>query len=369
VAGRSFAGVSKEFRSLPRADKPVAQLLRDAMRVVTRVVPADGWAVLTLDPATLLVTGGVHEHGLSLEARRKLYESEYGADDPPKFSSLSRELTPVALLSEATKGDLKRSARYRDALAPAGYEHELRAAVRSMKHTWGGVMLLRGATAPNFVTEEESFMREVADALGDAIRVTLRATNAATDARTGRAILLLGQNQEIVAASAAAPVWLEELAAEGPKDASGLPHTVRSTVNGARRGAERGGQVSAHVRVRGSSGQWLTVHATVLGDGNALVTIEEGRPIAIAQPVLAAYDLTPLEGEVLRDVLHSAEEAQIAERLGIATPLVQATIASALGKVGVATRDELPKKLFFERYYELVERDEPLGPDGFFAVT
>jgi DNA-binding CsgD family transcriptional regulator len=123
------------------------------------------------------------------------------------------------------------------------------------------------------------------------------------------------------------------------------------------------------VRVRGSSGQWLTVHATVLGDGNALVTIEEGRPIALAPALLAAYDLTPLEGEVLRDVLHSADEAQIEERLGIAAPVVQATIASALEKVGVATRAELPKKLFFERYFELVERDEPLGPDGFFAVT
>jgi DNA-binding CsgD family transcriptional regulator/GAF domain-containing protein len=369
VAGRSFSLIAKELRSLPRADKPLPELLRDAMRVALAVVPADGWAVLTLDPATLLVTGGVHEHSLAGDAMRRWYELEYGEDDVLKFASLSRELTPVALLADATRRDLTKSPRYRSVLAPAGYQHELRAALRSMKHTWGGLFLLRKSGAPDFVVEEESFVRELADALGDAIRATLRAAGAAADERMGRAILVLGHNHELLAQSASASVWLEELSGDGPKDASGLPHTVRSTVNGARRGAERGGQTSAHVRVRGKSGQWLIVHAAVLGDGKSVVTVEEGRPIAIASSLLSAYGLSPLEGEVLRDLLHGAEDAQIAEHLNVGVPAVQADVANVLRKVGVATRAELPKRLFFEHYFERVQVGTPLDPDGFFALT
>ena len=369
VAGRSFAQIAKEFRSLPRADKSLAELFRDAMRLAREVVPADGWGVLTLDPATLLITGGVHEHALAGDAMRLWYELEYGEDDFLKFSSLSRELTPVALLSDATRRELGRSSRYRDVLAPAGYQHELRAALRSTKHTWGGLFLLRKSDAADFVGEDESFMREVADALGDAVRATLRAANAATDARLGRAILLLGPNDELLAESASSAVWLEELLGDGPKDAAGLPHTVRSTVTGARRGAERGAQTSAHVRVRGTSGQWLTVHAALLGDGKVVVTIEEGRPMAIAPAILAAYGLSPLSGEVLRDVLHGFGDAQIAEHLNVGVETVQAELLAVLKKVGAATRAELPNKLFFEHYFERVLACVPLEPDGFFALT
>jgi len=368
VTGRSFAQIAKEFRSLPRADKPLAELFRDAMRLSQKVVPADGWAVLTLDPATLLITGGVHEHTLTADAMRRWYEIEYGEDDVLKFSLLSRELTPVALLSDATRRELGKSARYRDVLAPAGYQHELRAALRSMKHTWGALFLLRKSGQPDFETEEESFMRELADALGDAIRTSLRAANAATDARMGRAIVLLGPNQELLAASPSSSVWLEELAGDGPKDASGLPHTVRPTVNGARRGAERGSQTSAHVRVRGSSGQWLTVHAAVLGDGQAVVTIEEGRPTPIAPAILKAYGLSPLNGEILRDLLHGFGDPQIAEHLGVGVETVRADIVGILKKVGVANRTELPKKLFFDHYFERVLAGAPLEPDGWFAL-
>jgi len=367
VAAQRFANIAKEFRALPRVDRALPELMREAMRVALGAVPADGWAVLTLDPATLLATGGVHEHELSSEARRRLYEIEYGEDDVNRFAALTRELTPVGSLSEATQGELTKSARYRDVLAPAGYEHELRAVLRSAKHTWGALFLWRRSKRPDFATPDEALVRELADAFGDAIRATLRATGLAHDTRSNRAILVVGPDHAIVSASPAASVWLAELAADGAKDTGWLPHTVRSTVNGARRGAERGGQTTAHVRVRGASGQWLTVHATVLGDGNAVVTIDEGRPIAVAPPVLAAYGLSPTEGEVLRDLLHGLEDAYIVERAGTSLEAVRADIDGVMRKVGVEARSALPKKLFFDHYFERAEAGARLGADGYFA--
>jgi DNA-binding CsgD family transcriptional regulator len=364
VAGKSFAKIAKEFRALPRTDKSVADLFRDALALAKDTVPFDGWGALTLDPATLLVTSGVHEHGFSASALDRWFELEVNDGDFLHYPGLARELTPVGRLSDATRGELSKSPRYREVLSGAGYSHELRVALRSMKQTWGGLFLLRRHNAPNFEPEEESFLRELGDALGDGIRATLRAANAATDARTGRAILLLGEKHEILAASPSASVWLEELA-DGPLGS--LPHTVRSTVNGARRGAERGTQVSAYVRVRGKSGNWLTVHASLLGDGKVVVTIEEGRPIALAVPLREAYGLTPLQGDVLRDILLGIDDVQIAERTNLPAANVHGELQEILKKVGVQRRFEFAKKLFFDHYAERLRAGTPLGADGWFA--
>lgn len=366
VAARSFAKIAKEFRALPRADKSVADLFRDAMRLASSVVPFDGWGAVTLDPATLLVTSGVHEHGLSPAALERWFELEVTPGDFMHYRELTRELTPVAVLADAARGEPLKSARFREVLAPAGYAQELRTALRAMKQTWGGVFLLRRPGSANFEPEDESFMRELGEALGEAIRATLRASNAGTDQRTGRALLLLGETNQILEQSAAASVWLEELA-EGSRDASGLPHTVRSTVNGARRGAERGTQVAAYVRVRGKSGGWLTVHASLLGDGKVVVTVEEGRPIGLAAPLLETYGITPLQGELLRDVLLGLDDARIAERLNVSEPTVATDLVGILGKVGVEKREELPRKVFFDHYAARVRAGSPLGADGWFA--
>jgi DNA-binding CsgD family transcriptional regulator len=336
------------------------------MRMAKSVVPFDGYGAYTLDPATLLVTSAVHEHGIGEAAFKRWFELETSPGDFLHYPELSRELTPIGNLSDATRGELGKSARHREVFAPAGYQYEVRAALRSMKQTWGGFFLLRRAQGPNFEPDDEAFLRELADALGDALRATLRAANAASDARTGRAILLLGRDQELIAQSEAASMWLDELG-DKTRDSTGLPHTVRSTVNGARRGVERGTQVSAYVRVRGKSGDWLTVHATQLGDGQVVVTIEEGRPIPLATSLREAYGLSPLQGEVLRDVLLGIDDAQIAERTNLPPATVHADVTAILGKVGVGARDELRKKLFFEHYYERVLAGAPLGADGWFT--
>ena len=367
MTARSFAKIAKEFRALPRANKSVDDLFRDAVRLARSLVAFDGWGAVTLDPATLLVTGGAHDHGLAGAALDRWFELEVAPGDYLHYRALTRELTPVASLLDATRGEPTKSARYRDVLEPAGYRHELRCALRSMKQTWGGLFLLRRGNGPRFEPDEESFMRELSEALGEAVRATLRAANAASDPRTGRALLLLGENYEIIEASAASSVWLAELS-DGKNDPGGVPHTVRTTVNGARRGAERGAQVSAYVRVRGRSGGWLTVHASLLGDGKVVVTVEEGRPIGLAAEIPEAYGLSPLQGELLRDALLGIDDPQIAERLGITEATVVADLASVLEKLGLSKRDELPRKVYFEHYAARTRASAPLGADGWFAA-
>src|SRR4051794_31556381 len=98
------------------------------MSIAKDVVAFDGWGVVTLDPATLLVTSGVHEHGFSASALERWFELEVTDGDFLHYPGLARELTPVGRLSDATRGELSKSPRYRDVLSASGYSHELRVA-------------------------------------------------------------------------------------------------------------------------------------------------------------------------------------------------------------------------------------------------
>ena len=82
---------------IPRMDKAarIQRKVADACRrgstptaVLTAVkealqqdVPADRWCAMSLDPATSLPTGGVHEHGFSPEHAPRLLELEFGGGD------------------------------------------------------------------------------------------------------------------------------------------------------------------------------------------------------------------------------------------------------------------------------------------------
>ena len=54
------------------------ELERDVARHVARAVPFDLWCGLTLDPATLLPTGGYHAEGLPAQHMPRLLEIEHG---------------------------------------------------------------------------------------------------------------------------------------------------------------------------------------------------------------------------------------------------------------------------------------------------
>ena len=71
-----------------------------AATVLRRVVAFDGICMLTLDPATLLPTSEVVEHGLPDAAIPRLTEIEVAEADFNKFETLARAGSPAASLSE-----------------------------------------------------------------------------------------------------------------------------------------------------------------------------------------------------------------------------------------------------------------------------
>jgi hypothetical protein len=100
----------------------------EAVRHLRKAIPVDASFFATADPATLLFTGAVLDDVLT-QATPQFLENEFLKDDSVKFASLTRERSPVDSLGMATSGELARSPRYQDILAPMDLGDELRAAL------------------------------------------------------------------------------------------------------------------------------------------------------------------------------------------------------------------------------------------------
>src|SRR5256885_16225889 len=102
------------------------------------VIDNDASCWHTLDPSTRLLTSdaprelierGVFTLDEAPAARELIVRSEYMVDDVNTFSGLAARRVPVGILDHATRGDPRRSARYRDLLLPADTPPELRGAL------------------------------------------------------------------------------------------------------------------------------------------------------------------------------------------------------------------------------------------------
>lgn len=363
--------LQSEIATLPRSGLDVAGVFRETHRRLSAYIPTDGWCGLTLDPATLLMTGGVHEFGFAPEVTGRLLEIEHGEDDFNLLADLARGSSPVGLLSEATRGNLEASPRFRDVIRPSGFQHEVRTLARSGVRAWGALILMRGPSMPDFNQQDKLLLENVSAPIAEAIRGALLVAAAATAPPTSdRAVIVLGPGNELESVTPIAKAWLEDLAEFGPADPRGVPHSVQVIANEARRSAGTAAEDtrSKQARMRTRSGRWLTLHGTAMGEagGRVAIMMEPSGPLEVASLILEAYGLTHREGELVHCVLHGFDTEQIGDLLGISTYTVQDHLKRVFDKVGVWSRKELVSRLFFKHYLPRMQQRLPLGPDGWF---
>jgi DNA-binding CsgD family transcriptional regulator len=355
---RAFA----EIKRLASAGLEGPELLRRVARRLKRAVPFEAYCASTTDPATNLMTCGLAEgfgEENDGESGNVFLDRVYFEEDLDQTISMVRQKRPVQLLSETTGGRLERSLRYRELLRPQGFAHELGSAFTD-GGLWGGMDLMRGTGGRDFADREVELMRRVAPHLGAGLKAAALRSRAITrqDGPELPGVLTLDRAGSIVSYTPAARHWLEDLEDLHPLwRESEPPIPVRMVAGALRRSlnpksdAELG--LLPRVRVRGRSGRWLTLHGSLTepDDGHPsqmVVVIEPTRTEDVAWLNVASYRLSAREEKIVRLVAQGFSTRGISGTLYISEYTVQRHLQNAFEKVGVRSRRELIKRLFFD---------------------
>jgi DNA-binding CsgD family transcriptional regulator len=352
---RTFA----EIKRLSSAGLEGTELLRRVAQRLRRAVPFDAYCASTTDPATNLMTRGIAEGFGEGEAGNVFLDRVYFEEDLDQTISMVRQRRPVQLLSETTGGKLDLSLRYRELLRPQGFAHELGSAFIE-GGLWGGMDLMRGAGGEDFTAREVELVRRVAPHVGAGLKAAALRSRAITDQDSPDlpGVLTLDREGRVLSHTPAAVRWLEDLEDLHPTWRENDPPVPVRMVAGALRRAlapvsDNETNLVPRVRVRGRSGRWLTLHGSLTEPadgrpGETVVVIEPARAEDVAWLNVSSYGLSPREEEVVRLVARGLSTKQISDSLFISEYTVQRHLQNAFEKVGVRSRRELIKRLFFE---------------------
>jgi DNA-binding CsgD family transcriptional regulator len=347
----------------------------EAVKQLRKVIPLDASFFATADPATLLFTGAVLDDVLT-HATSQFLENELLKDDSVKFARLARGRSPVDSLGVATRGELARSPRYREILAPMDLGDELRAALVVGSKCWGFMCLHRERSSPNFTPAEAAYLAKLTPHLAEGLRTALLIGDAreAFLPPEGPGLVLLADDLSLAAITPAAEGWLAEVAKSDWPSALELPgavYAVAARLLALERGDHTPTDLMPRIRLRTTSGRWLVLHASRLraaeSEGRIAVIFEEARPSEIAPLIVDAYGLTKREGEVTQLVLRGLSTAEVSEELHITPNTVRDHFKAIFDKVGVRSRRELVGQVFAQHYQPFMATGHEPNADGWFA--
>jgi DNA-binding CsgD family transcriptional regulator len=274
-----------------------------------------------------------------------------------RLAAMLRERRAAQTLSEATGGVPDRSLRYREYLKPLGLGNEL-AGIFADGRLWGAGYLTREAGEPDFDGREVSLLVRVAPHVGAGLKAAaLRAR--ATDGERGPdapGVLTLDRNGSLLTYTLTAERLLSELEDLRPGWRESDPPIPVKMVAGALRRAlspesERELGLVPKVRLRGRSGRWMTLHASLTEPAaergsETVVVIAPSEPQEVAELNLASYGLTSREEDIVGLVTRGRSTREVSGTLFISEHTVNNHLRSIFEKVGVHSRRELIQRLF-----------------------
>jgi DNA-binding CsgD family transcriptional regulator len=373
---RSAERIRQEIVRLCHAGLDSRTFRVETVKRLRKLIPVDASFFATADPATLLFTGAVVDDVLARAAPR-FVENEFMQEDAVKFARLARGRSPVGTLGAATRGELARSPRYQEILAPMDLGDELRAALVVGSKCWGFMCLHRERSSPNFTPAEAAFLAKLTPHVAEGLRTALLIGDArvASPPPDGPGLLLLGDDLSLAAVTPAAEGWLTEVAMSDWPSSSELPEAVYA-VAARLLALERGSghappDLMPRTRLRTASGRWLVLHASRLRaadtEGRIAVIFEEARPAEIAPLIVDAYGLTKREGEITKLALRGLSTAEVSGELHITPNTVRDHFKAIFDKVGVRSRRELVGQVFAQQYQPRMATGHELAADGWFT--
>jgi DNA-binding CsgD family transcriptional regulator len=353
-----------EVKRLSSAGLEGTELLRQTAERLRLAVPFEGYGIGTLDPATNLMTHFVAE-GLderSLDETTSVYlDRVYFEEDLDRIISMLRERRPVELLSEAIGGKPESKLLYREFLKPLGFAHGLGSVLTDGGSAWGALALVRGADAPDFSSRDIGLVRRLTPHVGAGLKAAVLNSRASVEPATEDApgVLALDHRGHVLSHTPSVEQLLSELEELDPfwRESRSLPVAVRMVRNAVRRalapGTDRDLDLIPKMRVRARSGRWLTLYGSLTEaspgrPSETVIVVEPTKSEEVAWLNAASYGLSPREEEVVKLVVHGFSNRQISRTLHISENTVQRHLSNIFEKVGVRSRKELLKRLFFE---------------------
>jgi DNA-binding CsgD family transcriptional regulator len=349
------------------------QLLEDLATEIHRAVPHDGAGWFGVDPVTLLAAAPSRVENLDAGYCSLYWHLEFHEQDFGTFSDLARGEGASALRLSLDDRPA-RSIRYRDFMAPQGYEDELRATFQTGGSVWGFADLYRESATQPFTADEVELLKSVSGVIAGALRQHVRTTTPWLGRPSAPGLVVIDEHGRAVSSNAEAHAWLRDLwpcsTTECDPDAiptsldlgdlrdssMEVPTPLYALAARARAVADGRERVPARLRLRDQRGRWLVLHASALSTTGAsssstvAIVIEAAKSAEVAPIVIEAYSLTPRERDVLAAIARGESTAEIAAALFLSPHTVRDYVKTVFEKVGVSSRNELVARLFGEHY-------------------
>ena len=363
-----------EVERLGARGLPYGVLHAELTARIRRAFPVDAACWHGLDPDTRLLTtanpmellsGGFLTSETEPLAAVAVVASEYAREDVNTFASLAGRRSPVAILSETTRGRPERSARYTEFLAPIGTPHEMRAAMVTRGRAWGCVVLHRTEATGDFTADDARIMGRLSRPIAEALRTSYRFEAARrSDVDRAPGLLVLGVDDEVELTTPATDALLEQMVLDDPVHRT-VPSAALALAADVRSKGQSGRQAPP-LHVPTSSG-WLTFYGSLPdGSGSARVAIVVQRAgEEYALPLrLEAFGLTAREREVATLVARGLDTAAIAAKLVISPWTVQDHLKAAFAKTDTRSRRVLLARVFFHDQLPGIVARDPLNAGG-----
>ena len=311
-----------------------------------RAVRFDAYAWLLTDPETAVGAAPVADVPWMAELPRQI---------GLKYCTTVNRWTalgdcPVALLYEATGGDLAQSLIWRELLGRHGVHDAASVVFADRFGCWAFLELWRAGTVGRFSRAEAHFLADLAPPLTVALRrlqaSTFIARPARAGPRVGPVVLVLSPQLQVRGQTAETTEYLRILIPTAP-DRTPIPAVAYNVV--AQLLAIEAG-IDGHApsaRVHVANGLWMTARAARLDgpmpscDHDIAVTLEESSGAERVDVFGRAFGLTLRERELINHLVEGRDTREVAQRMVVSENTVQDHLKAIFAKTAARSRRTL----------------------------
>jgi DNA-binding CsgD family transcriptional regulator len=353
LLSRRHERVRAQVAGLCAGGLPVLELFRRLAVCVREMVPyaAGGW--LTMDPATLLFTGGLVEQVERSDCLR-IKDNELSCPDFAKFNRIARSGRHATTLRSVTGGEIQLSARYREIYRRLGVQDEIRAVFRSGDAVLGAGCFIRVGDDRHFSPADVAFFDSIGTLVGEGLRRSLLLEESGLPGSGAPGVIVLEPDESVYSMTDAARDLIERMTVNEATPFE-LPSVIYQVSRLVRSGRRDGQSTCMPVRVRLPSGPWLLIHASPLTSGSddvgrIAIVLEPAKRAQLASLIVDLYGLTEREREVTELLARGLAMKEIATVLSISRHTARDHVKAIFSKFAVSSRPELTAKLFHQHY-------------------